>query len=92
MADPEEAPKTQAKAPNDVTKSSKRAARLEKQKKSGTRNFAFDPGVRASLIKSAKAQGLDLSHVMQKSVEGHIIHTAPKKSELSKPLSAACRH
>lgn len=71
-----------------VAKLGKRAARLEKLKKADTINFAVDPGVRAYLTSTAKEQGLDLSHMMQKIVEGYVIDHAPKDSEMVKRLAA----
>ncbi|MEP2890085.1 hypothetical protein [Tateyamaria sp.] len=83
-----DAPTMETNTSEDDGKAEKRAARLEKLKKAETLNFAVDAGVRAFLARSAKAQGLDLSHMMQKIVEGYIIDSAPKDSELSKRLTA----
>lgn len=81
--------KTNAKAKAETAaKTGKRAAKLEKLKKADTINFAVDPGVRAYLTSTAKAQGLDLSHMMQKIVETYVIDTAPKDLDLVKRLSA----
>lgn len=80
--------KTAKPAAAGAAKPGKRAAKLEKLKKAETINFAVDPGVRAYLTASAKAQGLDLSHMMQKVVEGYIIDTAPADLELAQRLAA----
>jgi len=66
----------------------KRAAKLEKLKQADTINFAVDPAVRAYLAQTAKAEGLDLSHLMQKIVEAHVIDTAPADLPLAKRLAA----
>jgi hypothetical protein len=81
--------KSDAKAKAGIAaKAGKRAAKLEKLKKAETINFAVDPGVSAYLTSSAKSQGLDMSHMMQKIIEGYVIETAPKDLDLSKRLSA----
>lgn len=69
-------------------KAGKRAARLEKLKQADSINFAVDPGVRAYLTGAAKAQGLDLSHMMQKIVETYVIDTAPEDLEIVQRLAA----
>ncbi len=71
-----------------TAKTGKRAAKLQKLKKAETFNFAVDPGVRAYLTSAAKEQGLDLSHMMQKIVEGYVIDNAPKDLEIVKRLAA----
>lgn len=80
--------KTAKSGTEGAAKGGKRAAKLEKLKQAETINFAVDPGVRAYLTSSAKAQGLDLSHMMQKIVEGYIIETAPAELELAQRLAA----
>ena len=83
MADAAELTKDKAPA-----KPGKRAAKLEKLKKAETFNFAIDPDVRAYLTTAAREQGLDVSHLMQKIVEGYVIDTAPKDLDLAQRLAA----
>ncbi|WP_299140166.1 hypothetical protein [uncultured Tateyamaria sp.] len=80
---------TETLTPDTATPSrGKRAAKLEKLKQADTINFAVDPAVRTYLAQTAKAEGLDLSHLMQKIVEGYVIDTAPADLALSKRLAA----
>lgn len=84
-------PKGKAATPIDAmegARKGKRAAKLEKLKQADTINFAVEPSVRAYLASAAKAQGLDLSHMMQKIVEAYVIDTAPADHELAKRLTA----
>ncbi|MEO0402131.1 MAG: hypothetical protein AAF214_07125 [Pseudomonadota bacterium] len=69
-------------------KTGKRAAKLQKLKKAETFNFAIDADVRAYLTQAAHDQGLDLSHLMQKIVEGYVVETAPADTALSVRLAA----
>ena len=64
------------------------AANAEKPNNADTINFSVDPGVRSYLSSAAKAQGLDLSHLMQKVVEAYVIETGPKEMELVHRLAA----
>ncbi|MEL6450796.1 MAG: hypothetical protein AAFQ19_06015 [Pseudomonadota bacterium] len=65
----------------------KRAAKLEKLKQAETINFSIDPDVRNFLVNTAKAQGLDLSHLMQKITESYVVEHAPSDTAFAQRLA-----
>ena len=67
---------------------SRRERRLEKLANSSNLSFTVEPAVRRLLERRARAEGMNLTHYMQKLVETHVIETAPADDALARRLAA----
>ena len=80
-----EAPVTAAGA---MPRTGRRQQKLARLAKASTLTFTVEPAVRRFLDAQAKAEGMDLTHFMQKLVDNHVLSTAAQDDPLAQRLTA----